>query len=83
MHQTRLESIIEQILNVGSGMIIAYSIMELVLIPLLDIGMTPLQNVWVTIVLTVVSVLRGYVWRRIFNKRMYKDWANWIRERVK
>lgn len=82
IQQTKLESAIEQICNVGSGMIIAYAIMELVLAPTLGIGITPMQNVWTTIVLTVVSVLRGYVWRRIFNKRMYRDWANWIRHKL-
>lgn len=81
--QTKLESAIEQVCNVGSGMIIAFAIMELVLAPALGIGITPMQNVWTTIVLTVVSVLRGYVWRRVFNKRMYRDWANWLKRKFK
>lgn len=76
--QTKLESFLEQCCNVGSGMIIAYAMMELVLAPVLHIGITPGQNVWVTLVLTVVSVVRGYIWRRIFNKRMYRNWANWL-----
>ncbi len=77
--QTKLESAIEQLCNVGSGMIIAYAIMELVLVPVLHIGMTPGQNVWTTITLTIVSVIRGYCWRRIFNKKVYKVWANWLK----
>ncbi len=82
-HQTHLESAIEQMCNVGSGMIIAYAIMELFLVPILHIGMTPLQNVWSTIILTVVSVIRGYMWRRCFNKRLYRNWASWIRSTFK
>lgn len=80
--QTKLESAIEQICNVGSGMVIAYAVMELILAPALGIGITPMQNVWTTIVLTIVSVIRGYCWRRIFNKRMYRDWANWIKSKL-
>lgn len=82
-HQTKLESFIEQCCNVGSGMIIAYGVMELVLAPWLGIGITPMQNIWVTLVLTVVSVLRGYVWRRVFNRKLYHIWAESIRSMLK
>lgn len=77
--QTKLESFIEQLCNVGSGMVISYAVMEVVLAPLLHIGITPVQNLWTTVVLTIVSVLRGYLWRRCFDKRIYKEWANWIK----
>jgi hypothetical protein len=77
-HQTKLESALEQMCNVGSGMIIAYAIMELFLAPMLHIGITPIQNMWTTIILTTVSVVRGYIWRRVFNRKLYKIWANWI-----
>lgn len=78
MEQTKLESAIEQMVNVGSGMVIAFAVMELILAPVLGIGITPLQNVWTTIVLTVVSVLRGYAWRRFFARRLYKNVHNWL-----
>lgn len=79
MEQTKLESAIEQVVNVGSGMIIAFAVMELFLAPILGIGITPIQNVWVTLILTVVSVLRGYLWRRFFARRLYKNVHVWIK----
>ena len=77
-HQSKLESLIEQLCNVGSGMIIAYTMMQLVLAPLLTINITPSENVVVTIVLTIVSVTRGYFWRRFFNRKLYHVWADWL-----
>jgi hypothetical protein len=80
--QSRFESFIEQVCNIGSGMILAYMVMQLILAPLLHIGITPMQNIWTTTSLTIVSVIRGYVWRRVFNKRMYKDWVIWARKKL-
>lgn len=78
MEQSKIESLVEQLVNIGSGMIIAFAVMELVLAPILGIGITPMQNVWTTIVLTVVSVIRSYFWRRFFNKRLYKNVHAWL-----
>lgn len=82
MSQTKLESIIEQVCNTCSGMVIAYLTMQFILAPMLGIKISPHENLVVTIVLTVVSVLRGYFWRRFFNKQHYKHWANWIRAKI-
>jgi hypothetical protein len=76
--QSKTESLVEQLCNIGSGMILAYLIMELVLIPTLGIGMSPLQNVGTTVVLTIVSVIRGYVWRRFFNRKLHKTWTKYV-----
>lgn len=82
MNQSKLESIIEQIVNVSSGMFIAYFTMQLFLAPMLGIHISPHENIIVTLVLTVVSVLRGYMWRRFFNRKLYKEWAIWIKSRL-
>jgi uncharacterized membrane protein len=66
--QSKKESIIEALLNVGSGMLIAFLIMQFILAPTLGVQISPGQNGIVTIVLTVVSICRGYLWRRMFNK---------------
>lgn len=71
--QTKTQSVIEATVNISSGMIIAYCIMQYILAPWLDIGISSSQNVVVTIVLTVVSMARSYIWRRYFDKIMLKS----------
>ena len=66
--QSKKLSAIEAILNVGSGMIIAWFIMQFILAPALGIKITPGDNFIVTVVLTAVSMTRGYFWRRFFVK---------------
>ena len=66
--QNKKQSAVESMVNIGSGMVIAWLIMQFVLAPILGIIITPGENVIVTIVLTVVSVCRSYIWRRFFNK---------------
>jgi membrane protein implicated in regulation of membrane protease activity len=65
--QSKKLSILEAMVNVGSGMVIAWVIMQYILAPLLEIKISPADNTIVTIVLTGVSIARGYLWRRYFN----------------
>lgn len=68
MSQTRLHSLIEVICNIATGMIIAWSVTQFIAVPFIGITITMEQNIYLTIVLTAVSVVRSYIWRRIFNK---------------
>lgn len=77
--QTKLLSALESILNVGTGMILAFTISsaanyyEAEIQRYIysdfnwDISLT--SNLIVTTTLTIVSFTRGYIWRRIFNRR--------------
>lgn len=66
--QTKLGSLIEQILNIGSGFIISYFIWDLVLKPAIVAGQMSVHDTFgITFIFTVVSVVRGYLWRRLFN----------------
>ena len=67
--QTRLSSFIEQCLNVGSGFVISLVLWTYFVVPVWDIEVTMLDNLNITILFTLVSVLRGYLWRRFFNSR--------------
>lgn len=76
--QSKVMTIFESFANVGTGMFIAFSISQLAYLFesqiqmyiwsgfVWNVGTT--SNVIMTIVLTVVSVCRGYIWRRVFNK---------------
>lgn len=66
--QTKKNSFIESCTNTFIGLVIAYIMMQYVLAPLLNIPIAHSQNMIITAVLTVCSVLRGYVLRRVFNK---------------
>lgn len=80
INQSRANSFIEAVLNVFSGMVIAWSISMLFAVFESEIQMYiwsgfswqvgAASNVIVTVVLTVVSVCRGFLWRRYFNKRL-------------
>jgi hypothetical protein len=74
--QSKAWSIFESICNTMSGLILAYFIWNFIIIPLyigemeLDMNQLSTQAVFgVNIIFTLFSVARGYIWRRIFNKR--------------
>lgn len=77
--QSKKHSIIEATVNVLSGMIIAFIISQLFHEYQAEVqkyiwsgfewNITAGSNVVMTVVLTIVSVIRGYIWRRYFNKK--------------
>lgn len=69
--QSRTESLIESCLNVGSGFLVALVVWAYIVKPLFDIHVSPTENVLITLIFTVVSVVRGYAWRRWFNHRLH------------
>jgi len=67
--QSKYQSIIEQILNMGSGFIISVLVWELVIKNLIHEGVLTLDSsIMITVIFTTVSFIRGYLWRRFFNK---------------
>ena len=70
MRQTKLESAIEAICNIGSGFLLAMLIWQFVAAPLWGYEVTLLDNFGLTILFTSVSVVRSYVWRRFFEHRI-------------
>jgi hypothetical protein len=66
--QTRVSSAIESAINLAAGMAVSIAI-QLVVYPVLDIPVTFGQNIIITSVFTVASLLRSYIIRRIFNAR--------------
>jgi len=65
--QSKKLSVVEVIVNVGSGYIISLCI-QIMLFPLFDVHMSIADNALMTLVFTVISLLRGYIVRRMFNK---------------
>lgn len=64
--QSKKRSLIESVTNTVMGLVTSFLI-QLVIYPLLDIPVTIKQNVIITGVFFIASVLRGYIIRRVFN----------------
>jgi hypothetical protein len=65
--QTKSMSLIEQCCNVGSGFVISLLVWQYIICPIWHIERGSGDGVQITLVFTAVSVVRGYLWRRIFN----------------
>ena len=68
MSQTKAKSLIESILNVGSGLIISFLVMQFVICPLYGMELPARSNLSITLIFTVISITRTYIWRRYFEK---------------
>ena len=64
--QSKKYSLIESVTNTAIGFMISLLI-QIVIYPVMGIPVTFSQNIIITMVFTLVSILRGYVIRRIFN----------------
>lgn len=64
--QSRVESAVEAVCNVGSGFIVAMFVWQFVAAPLYGYEVTLVDNVGLTAIFTVVSIARSFVWRRFF-----------------
>ncbi len=66
--QSKYQSLLEQTLNVGSGFLISVLVWEYVVKHLINAGFLSVDSsIWITVIFTVVSFIRGYFWRRHFN----------------
>jgi uncharacterized membrane protein (DUF485 family) len=65
--QTRRQSALESFVNVAVGYGVALA-SQLIVFPLLGIEVKLSQNITIGIIFTVVSLVRSYVLRRIFNR---------------
>jgi hypothetical protein len=64
--QTKKHSIIESLANIFLGLIISF-LVQLWIYPFLGIEVNLNQNIFITFIFFVVSFLRSYFLRRIFN----------------
>jgi hypothetical protein len=67
MKQSKKHSALESAINVIVGLLVSI-ITQMVLYPILGIPVSIKQNLIITAVFFILSFVRGYVIRRIFNK---------------
>lgn len=66
--QSHTFSLLESILNTTSGFIVALVIWTFLVIPVFGFeGLSWGDNLSITAIFTVSSIIRGYCWRRLFN----------------
>jgi hypothetical protein len=70
MQQTRLGSLIESLLNIVIGYVVAL-LSQLVIFPLFDIHVPLSTNLWIGAWFTLISLVRSYIIRRWFNARLH------------
>lgn len=58
-----IESITQTVIGLGTSIIL-----QLILYPIMEIPVTFSQNIIITLVFFFVSIVRGYIVRRIFEK---------------
>jgi membrane protein implicated in regulation of membrane protease activity len=68
--QTRLSSLIEAVINVAIGFFVSLALTALVL-PAYGHSVTFSQNLQITGIFTISSILRSYAVRRWFNARIH------------
>jgi len=68
MKQTRIHSAIEVITNQVLGFAIALATWYVLIIPFFDVHTDFVESVGVTLIFTVVSIIRSYVVRRFFTR---------------
>jgi hypothetical protein len=71
MKQSKQHSVIESITNTVVGLWVSF-LVQLAVYPLMGIPVTIKQNLVITFIFFVLSFVRGYIIRRIFNNFLKK-----------
>jgi len=61
-------SFVESVANVFIGFLVAL-ITQIIVFPLLDIYVRMTDNIMIALIFTIVSIIRSYALRRLFNGR--------------
>lgn len=65
--QSRLFSFIEAWAGTAIGFVVSL-VLSYIVYPMFGHTFTFMENVWIVLIFTVASVIRGYVVRRVFNR---------------
>jgi predicted membrane protein len=66
MSQSRKHSLLEALLNTSTGFLTSL-LTQKVVFPMFGFYPAFSQNLIITLIFTIVSIVRSYVWRRVFN----------------
>lgn len=69
--QTKKESLLEILISVTIGWLIGF-ISNMVILPLFGYPISVADSIYISILFTLISIIRGYIVRRYFNWKEYK-----------
>lgn len=75
MSQSKVSSFIEALMNVAIGFGINY-IANLLIFPLFNMNISLIDNLWMGMIYTIISIVRSYVIRRWFNAKIHQAAIN-------
>lgn len=79
MKQTKMVSLVEVLVNIGTGFMVAMLVWHFVIPEFFPRMAGPVaENFTVTLIFTVTSIFRSYLWRRFFNNGFNHALVNWI-----
>lgn len=70
MQQTRFESLIESLINIAIGYVVAL-LSQIAIFPMFGIHVSITSNLWIGAWFTAISLVRSYLIRRWFNARIH------------
>ena len=70
--QTKYQSLVESLINILIGYLTAL-LSQVLIFPLFDIDVSLQDNLLIGLYFTIISLLRSYLVRRYFNKRVDSD----------
>ena len=70
--QTKYQSLVESLINILIGYLTAL-LSQVLIFPLFDIDVSFQDNLLIGLYFTIISLLRSYLVRRYFNKRVDSD----------
>lgn len=72
MNQTKLESLLEVAVSIAIGFCVSLAFWRYVVVPLFKLPVGTGENLEITALFTVLSVVRSYIMRRFFNAGLHK-----------
>lgn len=73
MTQTKSMSLVESITNVSIGFVVALAT-QLIVFPIFGLEVSMIDNLGIAVIFTVVSIVRSYLIRRLFNKQLVNNY---------
>lgn len=70
--QSKKQSLIESVSNVSSGLILSWITWRLIITPIFKIYPSNSDIFIISLIFTIISIIRSYVLRRLFNNLLKK-----------
>lgn len=81
MNQSKLESLLETLVNIFFGFWISFVYWKYFILPMIHAGTIDIDNtLYITGAFTVLAIVRQYIFRRFFNAGIHKLIIKWVKK---